>query len=505
MSTEGTERTDPTDPGDPAEPYGPGAPVDQPGPTAEHPAATGLSHHGHLGAMLWPESIAIVGASEDADRLSGRPLQILLQHHYAGSIYPVNPRHATVGGLPAYPSIADVPGPVDLAAIIVPAAVVPGVLQECADAGVRAAAIFSSGFAEEGKGGRQVEQDIVAVARSSGMRVLGPNAEGFFNVTGGVPVTFSPAVDYERGLTRLVPGNVAVVSQSGGLGFAVFNWGQAVGLGCSHVVSTGNEADLGAVEIAGYLLEDPATDVVALLVEGFRAGEELEPVARRAAELGKTLVVAKLGRSGPGRQAAAAHTAHDAGDDRDYQQLFARLGVVPVADQEDLLDACFALSRRRLAAGPRVGILTTSGGAGVWVADACDAVGLNVPELDAALQEQLRPLMPTYGSPRNPVDVTAEVVNRAGLTRPLELLASSTQVDAVVLVSSLAAPHTLRREEAEIRRVVEAATKPILVYSYTHAGPASVEALASLGLAWYPSPARVARAVRVLVDAGRRD
>ena len=219
--------------------------------------------------------------------MSGRPLQILLQHRIPGHIYPVNPRHQTVGGLPAYPSIAAVPGPVDLAAIIVTAALVPQMLRECADAGVRSAAIFSSGFAEEGMDGRRAEEEIAAIASSTGMRLLGPNAEGFFNLTDGIPVTFSPTVDYERGLTRLVPGNVAVVSQSGGLGFAFFNWGQAVGMGASYVVSTGNEADLGTLEIAAHLLEDAATDVVALLVEGFRDGEDLAPVAGRAAELGK--------------------------------------------------------------------------------------------------------------------------------------------------------------------------------------------------------------------------
>ena len=158
---------------------------------------------------------------------------------------------------------------------------------------------------------------------------------------------------------------------------------------------------------------------------------------------------------------------------------------------------------RRRSAGARVGILTTSGGAGVWLADACDAAGLEVPELDPALQAELRPLMPSYGSPRNPVDVTAEVVNRAGMAPPLELLANSPQVDVVVLVSSLAGPHMLHREEAEIRRVLENSDKPIVVYSYTHPGEATVEALARLGLAWYPSPARAARAVRVLVDVGK--
>jgi acyl-CoA synthetase (NDP forming) len=468
-------------------------------PRARRPEAAGLQ------ALLSPRSIAVIGASEDATRLSGRILPILLQHRYAGKIYPVNPRHQTVNGVAAYPTITAVPGPVEAAAVAVRAALVPDVVAECAAAGVRSAVIFSSGFAEEGEDGRRTEAGLAATARAAGMRVLGPNAEGFFNVHEGIPLSFSPTVDYERGLARLLPGGVAVVSQSGGLGFALANSGQAVGMGASYVVSTGNECDLGTLEVAGYLLEDPHTDVVALLVEGFRPGEQLEPVARQAAGLAKTLVVAKLGRSGPGRAAAAAHTAHDAGNDVDYRADFRRFGVVGVDDQEELLDVCFALSRGRRAAGPRVGILTTSGGAGVWLADACAAQGLTVPELDASLQAQLRPLLPTYGSTRNPVDVTAEVVSRAGVARPLQLLASSPQVDAVVLVSSLAGPQLLQREQAEIRGVLESTTKPLLVYSYTHPGPASVDALIRAGLAWYPSPARAARATCALLPRAASD
>jgi acyl-CoA synthetase (NDP forming) len=454
-----------------------------------------------LAPLLAPKSIAIIGASADPSRLSGRPLQILMQHKYPGSIYPVNPGHDTIGGLPAYPTITAVPGPVDVAAVIVPAARVVEVLRECAAAGVRSVAVFSSGFAEEGEQGRLAEAQIATIARNSGMRVLGPNAEGFFNQAGGIPLTFSPVVDYERGLAKLVPGNVAVVSQSGGLGFALFNGAQAVGLGASCVVSTGNEAELGAIEVAAYLLEDDATQVVALLVEGFRDDEDLGPVAERARQLGKALVVAKIGRSRAGVEAAAAHTAHRAGDDAVYQEAFDRHGVTRVYDQEDLLDACFALSRWRRAVGRSVGILTTSGGAGVWLADACDAVGLEVPELDPSLRAELRPLMPSYGSPRNPVDVTAEVVNRAGVVKPLEHLLASPQIDMVLWIASLAGPHMLERERDDIARVVESSSKPILVYSYTTPGDKSIAALAALGLPWYPSPGRTARAAAALTAA----
>ena len=240
-----------------------------------------------------------------------------------------------------------------------------------------------------------------------------------------------------------------MVSQSGGLGFALFNGGAAVGMGMSYVVSTGNECDLGALEVAAHLLEDASTDVIALLVEGFRPDETLGPVAARATSLGKTLVMAKLGRSDPGRRAAEAHTAHDAGQDEAYQEEFRRLGIVCVDDQQELLDVCFALSRGRRATGLRVGIMTTSGGAGVWLADACAAHGLTVPELDAGLQAELRALLPSYGATRNPVDVTAEVVARAGLARPLQMLVESPQVDAVVVAASLAGPQTL---EARTRR-----------------------------------------------------
>ena len=456
-----------------------------------------------LSRLFRPASIAIIGASKDATSLSGRPLDILLQHRYDGRVYPVNPNRPEVGGLPAWPSIKSVPEAVDLVVVAVRASLVLDVLRDCADAGARHAVIFTSGFAEEGAAGRRAEDELAALAHASGMRILGPNAEGFFNVHDGIPVSFSPTVDYKRGLTRLQPGNVAVVSQSGGLGFALFNWGQRVGLGASHVVTTGNEADLDALDAAGFLLEDASTDVVALLIEGFRRPEKLGPVARRAAELHKFLVVAKLGRSGAGSRGAWAHTAHDAGDDSAYQEEFARWGVVQAEDQEDLLDIAFALSRRSVMRGRRVGIITSSGGAGVWLADACDVARLLVPELRAETQERLRALMPSYGSPRNPVDVTAQVFGVAGIAPALDLLCQSPEVDAVALVCSLASPHMLEREDSEIAAVLARSAKPVVVYSYTSPGDASLDLLGRMGLPWYPSPRRTARALATLEAIGR--
>jgi len=457
-----------------------------------------------LDALFRPRSIAIVGASEDLHSLSGRPLRILTQHGYPGRLYPVNPRHSRIGGLQVYPNVAAIPEPVDLCVIAVRAQLVPELLAQCATSGARCSVVFSSGFAEEGPEGARAEQQIATLARTSGMRILGPNAEGIFNVWDDIPVSFSPTVDHERGLSRQIPGNVAVVSQSGGLGFALFNWAQYIGVGISYVVSTGNEADIDTLTLVDYLIEDDRTAVVAMLVEGFRDLDRLSSVARRTHALGKSLVVAKLGRSKAGSRATLAHTAHEAGNDEEYQAAFDRWGIIRANDQEELLDICLVLSRGKQRNVARVGILTASGGAGVWLADACEAVGLEVPELDDTLQARLRPLMPSYGSPRNPVDATAQVVSSSGIATVLELLCSSPVIDTVALVTSLAAPDMLDREEDGIRAVLATTDKPIVVYSYTRPADKSIDILARLGLAWYPSPARTARALCTLADAFNR-
>jgi acyl-CoA synthetase (NDP forming) len=459
-------------------------------------------HQAGLGPLLRPRSIAIVGASQDPDSLSGRPLEVLRQHAYAGRIYIVNPNRGQVGGLVAYPSVAALPEPVDLAVVAVRAAHVPGIVADCAAVGVRAAVIFSAGFAETDAAGRAAQDRLAATARASGMRLLGPNGEGFFNAADRVAVTFSPALDRRRGLKNLVAGNLGIVSQSGGLGFALFNWGQAVGLGASFVVTTGNESDVEALEVADVLLADGQTAVVALIVEGLRRPADLARVAQRARDSGKRLVVAKLGGSVAGRRAAPVHTAHESGDEAEYDRMFRAGGIVRAEDQEDLLDVCFALCRGRPMRGRRVGVVTTSGGAGIWVADACEAHGLSVPGLSAPAQAALRPLLPGFGSAANPVDVTAQMVTGGSIATVLWALGASGEVDAVVAVASLAGPDLLRREGRALRAVLAELTIPVVICSYTVPGEPSRELLRELAVPWYPSPRRAARALRALARPG---
>ena len=455
-----------------------------------------------LRSLLWPSSIAIIGASADSESLSGRPLELLLQHGYKGPIYPVNPRHREIRGLRAYPAVADIGEPVDLALIAVRASQVVGLLQECAAAGVRNAVVLSSGFAEEGESGSRLESAMRGIADASGMRVCGPNGEGFLNVLGGVPVTFSPAADYERGLSRLVPGPLAVVSQSGGLGFSLFNWGQETGPGFSYVVTTGNEADLDSLEFVDFLVDDPDTRVVMMLIEGLRRPALLGSVASKARAAGKFLVVSKLGRSRSGSRAAASHTAHLAGSDAAYRAAFERYGVLTADDQEELLDVGLALAAGKTMAGSRVAVLTLSGGAGVWVADLCEAEGLEVPELPPEVQAALRTQMPSYGSARNPIDVTAQVWQTGGVAAALEILLSASFVDGVVLVVPMASAGRLRGE-GELGRILAASPVPVVLYSYTRPSADGVALLNELRLPFYTSPRRVARVMRALAEAGR--
>jgi acetate---CoA ligase (ADP-forming) len=476
--------------------------------------------------LLWPRSVAIIGASSDPSALSGRPLGILLNSGYSGSIYPVNPRHREIAGLPAYSRIGDVPETVDTALVLVPRAHVLDVLAQCADSGVGLAVVFASGFAEENGLGREQERRIGEIAKSSGMRIIGPNAEGFLNTAAPMPATFSPAVEVSFGSdlragdggVRAGDGGVraggadlgagdgvAVISQSGGLGFAVFDRGRAAGLGFSYIVSTGNEADVDAVDVMDELIPDETVRVVLLVVEGFRSPERFLAAADRARSAGKPIAVAKLGSSAPGARAALAHTAHSAGSDLAYQAVFRGRGVVRAHDEDELIDAGMLLARTGpapgrygTATGRRVGIITTSGGAGVWLADACVARGLTVPELTTATQADLRALMPSYGSPRNPVDLTAEAIHRSGLIQALDRLISSSEVDSVALIMSMANPTALERIGPQLGRLLAASAKPVVVYSYTRPDERNIARLAELGLAWFPAPSRTARAIALL-------
>ena len=457
-----------------------------------------------LDALFRPRSIALVGASPDRTIIRGRIVEAVTLHGFDGPLHAVSRSHREVAGIPCHPSVEALPGPVDLAIVTIPAEHVAATLRACGKKGVKAAIIISSGFGEErGEAGAARQREIAGIAREFDMAILGPNAEGFLNSRMPLAATFSPAVVHvENGLRPegSRARGIAVVSQSGGVGFSFFHRGRPKALDFSYVVSTGNEAGLDAMDVAEYLVEDDETAVVLAFLEGVRAPEKLIRVATRAAELRKPLVFAKIGRSEAAAAAAASHTASLAGTARSYDAVFRRHGILPGEDQEHMVDvgAAFAFFAGRLPKGTRVGILTPSGGAGAWLADVCEQHGLSVPVLDAETRAAIDRMLPAYGASRNPVDVTAQVIFTVGYAPPLELLASAPGIDAVLVAGSLSHARYIERDFENLVRIGESVDKPVIFCGYTRADPHAVELLSRAGFPCTTSMANAAKALRAM-------
>ena len=456
----------------------------------------------NLGSILAPRSIAIIGASPDAEKIRGRIVAAPIAGGFDGPIYPVNPAHQEIQGLRAYPSIAAIGASVDLALIAIPAERVAGALKECADAGVKGAVILSSGFAESGAAAVALQEHIGDIAKAHGIAVCGPNSVGLLNRDAQLNATFSPGANVV-GAPRAAQGpgkSVAVISQSGGLGFAVYNRGRRRGIAFSHVVSTGNEAHLGALDFVDFLLPDAEIGAFIILVEQVRSASRLLEVADKAAALGKPLIVAKLGRSEAAKRGALSHTGSMTGAEYAYDAVFRHAGIIRAEDQDELLDIAAAFTSCPLPSGRNVGVVTISGGVGVWLADVCEKHGLKVPELESGLQEQLRAFIPDYGGVTNPVDITAQAMEQGGNIGAIELLYNSPQTDAVAVVASMSEAKMVTAEKAEIARIQARQEKPLLYYSYTLPSEDALSHLVDAGVQCYTSLQGCARALESLAD-----
>lgn len=458
-----------------------------------------------LDSFFNPSSIAIIGASRDVTKIPGLLLSFLRKNQFAGAIYPVNPNYPDIDGLTCYPTIEAVGQPIDLAIVIIPARVVLGALEECATLGVKHAIIISSGFAEEGGDSIAMQDAIAALATRTGMRISGPNAEGYYNQIAGIAATFSPTVDVKPDQPRLVATTkrIGIVAQSGGIGFAIYNRAKALGIALSTVISTGNESDLGAGEFLDYMVQDTATDVILLFIEGIRDVDKFLAAARKAAELGKPVIVTKVGRSGAGERAAASHTASMAGWTAAYDAVFARYGFIVSNDLDEAVTIAAVLTTSPLPKGDRVAVVTVSGGAGIWGADAVSAQGLQVPELSDGVQATIRGLIPSYGSPRNPIDITAQAVHSGGLQKTIELLDRSDEVDAILVVISLSSETRMPFKTPELKPVIAAQNKPIVFWSYTLPSKFARTGLAESGVVVLSGLTHVSVALRRLVDRNR--
>lgn len=358
-----------------------------------------------LQSLFSPTSIAIIGASSNFNKLNGRVVKFLLEKGYEGDIYPVNPKYDEIGGRRCYASVLDIEAAPDLVVISVPANAVAQQLDDAGKAGARAAIVFSSGFGEMGEDGRALENEIVGIARRHKMRLCGPNTLGVINAFEGVYATFT-----QYGMGKALSGPVGFVTQSGAFGTAIAALARKRGTGLGYFVNTGNESDVTFADCLGYVLKDPRISTLAGYIEGITDGAGFMHVAQQAQEIGKPLVVTKVGRTEAGARAASSHTGALAGEDVIFDGIVRQFGAIRARNEEHMLDIVDMMTKTEVPKGRGVGIITQSGGAGVLMSDRAEEVGLDVPQLAPATVKRLREVLPAFGAAGNPVDVTAQFI-----------------------------------------------------------------------------------------------
>ena len=402
--------------------------------------------------LLTPRSVAVIGASRKPETIGHQVFRNLLAGGFVGPVFPVNPGAAHVASVKAYPTVLDVPDPVDLAVVAVPARAVPEVVRQCAEKGVAGLVVLSAGFGEVGDAGRSAQQELRELARRNGMRLVGPNCIGVANTAVGLNATFSPYAP--------LPGRLAMQSQSGALGIAILERSARIGLGVSSFVSVGNKADVSGNDLLQYWETDPGTDVILLYLESFGNPRKFSRIARRVSRR-KPIVAVKSGRSSAGVRAASSHTAAMATPDVAVDALFRQTGVIRVDTLDELFDMALLLASQPLPAGRRVAIVGNSGGPGIMATDACEGAGLEVPELSDATQAALRTTVDPNGAVANPVDLVAGATP-AAYEQALRTVVADPGVDAVIAINTATFAAPSSEVAAVLRRVAADAQKPVV-------------------------------------------
>ena len=379
-----------------------------------------------LDALLRPRSIAVIGASRRRDSIGGAILRNLIDQGFQGPVYPINPNAPFVQSIPAYPSVASVPGEVDLAIIVIPADQVMEAARSCGEKGVRALIVISAGFKETGEEGQKREHALVEVARRYGMRLVGPNCLGIVNTDPNVSMnaTFAPVSP--------PAGRVAFSSQSGALGLAILDYARRLNLGISQFVSVGNKAEVSGNDLIEFWEHDPGTDLILLYLESFGNPRKFTQLARRVART-KPIIAVKSGRTPGGSRAATSHTGALAGSDAAVNALFRQSGVIRTDTIEELFDTAMLLGSQPVPTGPGVAILTNAGGPGIMAADACESAGLTLAKLEQKTVKALKEFLSPAASVRNPVDMIASA-DAPSYQRALGLLVTDKNVNAVIVI-----------------------------------------------------------------------
>ncbi len=396
-------------------------------------------------SLLYPRSVAVIGASTKPGTVGQLPFQCIMENKFSGVAYPVNPNAESVLSVKAYPSVLDVPGSVDLALIIVPAQFVPRVTDECGRKGVHSIIVISDGFKEKGVEGSERERELRDITLGHGMRLVGPNCMGIINT--------DPAMKLNATFSQIYPprGNVAFLSQSGGLGLAILDYAKNLNIGISTFISVGNRADISANDMLQYWEQDPATTVILLYLESFGNPRKFARIARRVSAV-KPIVVVKSGSSPAGSRAASSHTGALATSEIASEALFRQAGMIRVNTLEELFAVATALSHQPVPRGKRVAIVTNGGGPGILAADACEHHGLELPEFSPEIIEKLRSINKRDIVIHNPLDLTGSA-NEEQYEGVLKLLATDKGNDAVIIIFAPPVIVSSKGMEDAIRRV----------------------------------------------------
>lgn len=464
------------------------------------PAASPAAAHdfARLDALVRPRSVAVIGASDEAARIGGRPVAYMKSQGFQGALWPVNPRRPTVQGLPAFASVADLPAAPDVAIIAVPVDLAIQAVEDLGAKGCRAVICFTAGFAEVDAAGEAAQQRLTAAARKHGVRLLGPNCLGLFNAPSAFYATFSAS--FEKGWP--IPGRIGIASQSGAYGTHVFAAALDRGLGTNVCITTGNEADVALGEVLGWMAQAEEVDVICAYAEGIRESGTFLAALDLARRNRKPIVMMKVGRSALGGQAAKSHTASIAGDDTVTQAVLDEFGVVRARTTEEMLDIAYAATKRIYPARNAMGVLTVSGGAGVLISDAAADAGVEMPPMPEAAQERLRALIP-FCAPRNPVDCTAQVTNELSLIRTFtESVAKDGGYPAILAFWSQVAGGTTTGPKLQPMMREVRADYPDRLWVMSMLAPQKVREYEADGWLCFEDPSRAVNAIGAMVRFG---
>ncbi|MDI6755143.1 MAG: acetate--CoA ligase family protein [Thermodesulfobacteriota bacterium] len=455
-----------------------------------------------LTPMLSPKSVAVIGASPEAGSVGGLVLNYLIKFGYQGKIYPVNPKYGDLQGIRCYPSIKEIPEAADTVLVSIAAKYVIPAIQDCAARGIKTAIIATAGFAELGGEGKKLQEELHQVIRQQGMRVCGPNCNGIVNFYENATLCFSRFMEGDK----IHQGNIGFITQSGAMGGSFIDRCQDRNMGFTYYLAPGNEVDVDVVDFMSFLVEDENTKVITAYVEQIRDAQKFLQVARRAVEKEKPIIILKVGVTQAGAKAAASHTGALAGSHRVYEAAFRQNGVISVEDFDHLLATAKLFSKSKLPRGNRVGVLSSSGGGSIMLADRCEKYGLEMPSLSDKTKEELGKLLPSFATIENPMDLTWGAF-RGGPEaeqKMFKIFADDENLDIIVFMMTMVAGERARGRAISMVATAAHVDKPCVTWwaAGNLAGP-GFRILDESSNILFKSPDRCVKALKAMLDYAR--